>query len=372
MWRRIEEAAVFVQKHRHRVAIGAAAVVAVVVCSAVYYSLSSSNTIEAEDGSKTDRELLAEVVPSRSTSNAVSSSQGATPSRPSLGQHVLLLVKINEEFEMTLEKFIPVLHLKIITIVDITGTIGRIKQLRPNRNNDDGDDNSDTLHTEEQLWEEVKIASFTLVFVTAYAMCSLSLLIRANIHLFAANMSSIVTSPSTILEMAYSHVFDDGLQQLYNIVLPIVTQRLSAWRVKEKLKLEYSELVRMMNEIRNSIEGTGMTQLLHLILISSSYPTYPLSFNKSNALFIYACIVGPNENLSSDPADEKANLLLQQVLPLVTFLNRRDLIILLALFSYGTSSIVLHSPALSLELSVTVSRRYTPSYSERYFFPTIS
>jgi hypothetical protein len=38
-------------------------------------------------------------------------------------------VKINEELEMTLEKFIPVLHLKIITIVDITGTIGRIKQL---------------------------------------------------------------------------------------------------------------------------------------------------------------------------------------------------------------------------------------------------
>lgn len=243
MLRRVEEVFGFIHRNRAKVAVGTAAAVTIGVCAAVAYlayNTSSNETdIPVMENILNDKEDDDGNIKKKSTLRKTKSSQSN-----GLGKHVIRLVRINEEYETTLNKFIPILHLKIVNIVDMSGTI---KQLRSGRSGDMTSNDSTVIATEDDLWDEIKVASFSLVYITAYALCALTILLRIHIHLFSAaamvhHDGSGQLDLNRLLELTYSHFFESGIQHLLDAVQPIIRERLSVWKVKDKLKVHFTLL----------------------------------------------------------------------------------------------------------------------------------
>ena len=185
------------------------------------------------------------------------------------------MARIHEQFEQTLQLFVPTLHIKVVSVVDVSSTIARIKELRASRPESGVD--------EEALWEEIKVNTFALVLVCAYSLCALSVLLKIQLHIIASSNVASAPSPSDgsegkrVFEGTYAFFYDKGIEALYLRLLPIVRDKLSSWRVKEKLGVDYAELVRVLADMRRELEECegGLGHVLPSILICKS-PTCSL------------------------------------------------------------------------------------------------
>lgn len=249
MWRRLEEAGSFLYRHRRSVAgalvLGAAGVSLVLYLSRKEDPQSVEQTLEAE-GRREDLRRESR--------------------RSSLSQRLRRQVDIQDQLERTLQVFIPTLHLKAMSVVDVSSTIARIKELRASRPEPGSD--------EEELWEDVKVSAFVLVLVAAYLLSVVTVLLKVQLHIvsssrLASSMSSGDGSVGKLVEHTYATLFGRGVELLHELAQPIVRKRLEGWRVKEKLSVEYSELVRMLADMRGELEtaGGGLGQLLSKMLI---------------------------------------------------------------------------------------------------------
>jgi hypothetical protein len=263
MWRRVEAVGGFLYRHRTKVAAGALTLAAIGVCTVVYLSTASDKREDAsmlEDSSGEEDNNKRTKIPSN-----LSNSDKAS-------QMVRRLGRIHEQYEQSLQVFVPTLHLKIVNVVDVSSTIRRIKELRATRLDVTGE-------SEDHLWEEIKVSSFALVLVSGYMLCVVSVLLRVQLHMIdnPAYRTKVSARDDSIgkqlIEGTYAHLFDHGIEALYLKLRPIVAEKLVDWRVRDKLNTEYSELVRMLSEMRSGCEESshGLSALLKTLLIRELY-----------------------------------------------------------------------------------------------------
>jgi hypothetical protein len=166
------------------------------------------------------------------------------------------LLRARKHFDLAMADLLPVLRLKIAGIVEDNTAIKQIRELRASGTG------VDTILSEEQLWDEIKISSFSLLFVTIYSSSLVICLSRLLCHLLArkspsgvsnspssSNTSTTTTTTTTttvssnnnntidaqdfkvLIEKLLSHIYNDGLEHLASLVRNQVSHHMTEWRV---------------------------------------------------------------------------------------------------------------------------------------------
>ncbi len=244
----------FLHKNRNKLVI--ASIIAISVAVVVHYNSSStednlilnSEEIVNENISSNDDELIEREKPNRKMS-PVNRSR--------------LLLRIRRQFDIASQHFMPTLRIKIIEVVDINGTVRQIKELRSKSN-----ENSRQL--EAQLWEEIKISSFTMLFVTAYMLSAVCVMLRVQLHVLARSAYHGSSSSGqfnedlevqldndmfkALVEATYKQMFGSGLRTFAALVKSRVSADLRHWTVQEKLSVEFGDLLETVSLVRRNIE----------------------------------------------------------------------------------------------------------------------
>jgi hypothetical protein len=183
-----------------------------------------------------------------------------------------LLFKIRRQFDSTASQFLPTLRIKIVEVIDINGTVKHIKDLRARATT-----NKDEL--EARLWTEIKDSSFALLVVTVYMLSAVCTLLRIQLHILArtlqksyeldgrdadAQLSSEMFR--ALIEGTYKQLFGSGLKTFADIVKQQISTTLAGWTVKDKLHVEYEELVSALEAVRRNLEA-DMTNVIKTIFI---------------------------------------------------------------------------------------------------------
>ena len=210
-----------------------------------YLSSSSSSTLTDEENNKNNK--------TKNISSTVTISSQK-------------LVYIRQQFDAASLQIFPTLRIKITEIVDVLQTIRQIKELRIK---------SDMAHngnveTENQLWEEIKILSFTLWFTSIYATCATCLLLRIQLFLLARNENSLKQISreefESLINDSYSHLFEKGIIDFVEVLKSFVTKSLSDCTVKDKTSYQYDEFNLFIMKARHYIERESKTLTLSLIM----------------------------------------------------------------------------------------------------------
>ena len=256
----------YLWKHRNKIAVGGA------VCAAglvIYYSLSNKAT-ETED----ERKILAEV---KRRSQSVR--------RP--GDRSRMLLRIRKQFDFAIRQFLPTMHTRILEVVDVSSAIRKIKELRSanGESNRSSEDSSAFMRTEASLWDEIKVSSLTLVYVSAYMVSAVTVLLRIQLHILGKSMESVLQSQSYVeesesnlgaddvfkilIEGTYKHIFGTGLQALSDYVRPRVVECFAEWNVRDNLAVDFDDLAQAMSRVHRNIERDS-TSLAKMIMLRTS------------------------------------------------------------------------------------------------------
>ena len=258
----------YLWKHRNKIAAGGAVCAAGLVIY-TYYSLSNKST-ETED----EKKILAEV-----------KKRGQLVRRP--GDRSRMLLRIRKQFDFAIRQFLPTMHTRIMEVVDVSSAIRKIKELRT-ANSDSSlssEDNSAFVMTEAMLWDEIKVSSLTIVFVSAYMVSAVTVLLRVQLHILGKSMESVTQSQSSIeesesnlggddvfrilIEGTYKHIFGTGLQALSDYVRPRVMECFSEWNVRDNLAVDFDQLAQVMSRVHRNIERDS-TSLAKMIMLRKS------------------------------------------------------------------------------------------------------
>jgi hypothetical protein len=245
----------FLQKHKGKLAI--AAIVAI-ACT-VYVNYSSGDNVQQND----EDEKNTTKVKSLSISDMNKEAR------------IRILFRIKKQFDVAAQQFLPTLRTKIVEVVDINGTLKQIRELRSN-----SPSFSNKNIVEDDLWDEIKIASFTILYATTYMLCAVCTLLRIQLHILAR---SIYNSESQyyeksndfvfdsqvyreLMDKTYQYVFDIGLKNLILFIKHKIKTALKQWTIKTKLSVDYEEFQELLLQIRKSIE-IDLKTLVATILI---------------------------------------------------------------------------------------------------------
>ncbi len=255
----------FLHKNRNKILI--ASVVAVSVAVYMHYSGSEGelapNALENDEDSDKDSTNEGE-----KGKGPVANEQQMSP-----GNRARVLLRIRRQFDMAAQHFLPTIRIKIVEVVDINGTVRQIKELRAKSS-----ENNRQLET--QLWEEIKISSFTMLFVTAYMLSAVCVMLRVQLCLLAhsagrssaPNSSSARSSNGTntngeeevpfdnemfkaLIDGAYKHLFNSGLRTFTAVVNHRVTTDLKFWVVQEKTSVSFGDLLHTVTAMRQTLEA---------------------------------------------------------------------------------------------------------------------
>lgn len=165
----------FLWKYRGRVALGAAAVVAVgayVVLRArpplTALSVADVEESEDEDDWTGMRRRHRSAMPL------------SAPGSKTLERSRMLL-RVRKQYDTAAMQFLRTLKARIDECVDVKHTILQIRALRAGPANG----LEDTAEAEARLWEDIKVSSFTYLFVTAYTEIATCLALRIQLHILA-------------------------------------------------------------------------------------------------------------------------------------------------------------------------------------------
>ena len=251
----------YLWRHRDKIAVGGA------VCAAglvIYYSLSKKST-ENED----EKKILAEV------------------KRRRPGDRSRMLLRIRKQFDFAIRQFLPTMHTRILEVVDVSSAIRKIKELRTanGESNRSSEDSSAFMRTEALLWDEIKVSSLTLVYVSAYMVSAVTVLLRIQLHILGKSMESVLQSQSNVeesesnlgaddvfkilIEGTYKHIFGTGLQALSDYVRPRVMECFAEWNVRDNLAVDFDDLAQTMSRVHRNIERDS-TSLAKMIMLRTS------------------------------------------------------------------------------------------------------
>ena len=210
-----------------------------------------------------------------------------------------LLLRVRRHFDYAGKHFFPTLRLKIVEIVDIANAIQQIKQVRSG-----GLADKASKSTEANLWDQIKVSSFVLLFTVAYSVSIVATVLRVQLHILARNATmyndedGTNASPSELelkylIDSTFRYIFSDGLKNLTNTLRVKVENALVDWTVREKISVQFVEFVDIISYIRKSTEK-DMKSFVEMII---SIPSFPPGSNGQHKL-------GPSvEELFSQSAD---------------------------------------------------------------------
>jgi hypothetical protein len=110
----------------------------------------------------------------------VMNNQSIIPSM-STGNRSRVLLRLRRQYDSSCRHFLPTLRKKIFAIVDINATVKQIKELRTVSA-------PGCLDLERALWEEIKVSSFTLLFVAVYMTTTVCTVLRIQVHILARSI----------------------------------------------------------------------------------------------------------------------------------------------------------------------------------------
>jgi hypothetical protein len=303
MWSVAESVSRFAWKNRGKLTIALA--VGIGVAAYYHYSSSSSDKDRRISNANSRNEVLLE-------GNGGQASSSREKSR--------LLYRARKQFDIVCIQFLSTLRGRIVDVVDLSSAIRQIKELRSATASQNSSKTSSSSagstdsssDMEMRLWEDIKIGSFTQLFVTAYALAAICVLLRVQMHILARSSDSFTNIQSETLSMnntqhttrthdfgiagdydddisavpnshtpsqqpsndafkqlidgTYKHIFSTGLRSLSSIVRQQVSSNLRDWKVKEKAVVEYGELVQALSQIRRSIES-DVANLIKIMII---------------------------------------------------------------------------------------------------------
>lgn len=255
----------YLWRHRNKIAVGGAVCAAGLALYAFYSS--SNNVAETEE----EKFLMSEV-----------KREAQLTRKP--GDRSRMLLRIRKQFDFAIRQFLPTMRAKILEVVDVSSAIRKIKELRTG-NSDAITDSGALAMTEAMLWDEIKVSSLTLLYVSAYMVSAVTVLLRVQLHILGKSMESVVGSQSVdepgsgfrddddvfkiLIEGTYKHIFGSGLQALSDYVRPRVAECFSEWTVRDKLTVGYEELVLVLIEVHRNIERDS-TSLAKMIMLRKS------------------------------------------------------------------------------------------------------
>jgi hypothetical protein len=252
----------FLWKHRGKIAVGGA----VCAISLVAYSLYGNRKADDEEESiPVENSSLSATDLHRGTLQSTNSVSVLEP-----GNRSRMLLRLRKQYDIALKQFLPTLRAKILEVVDVTSAIKRIKELRSGSGGSSLDD--ELLRSrEDMLWEEIKVSSFTLLFVSSYMVSALTVLLRVQLHILVRSFHAPSDNTDSshneeqpfgddstcrlLIEGTYKHLFGAGLHALVDSVQRAVLECFCQWSVKDKLVVEYSEFVQTMSLVRKRVEG---------------------------------------------------------------------------------------------------------------------
>lgn len=242
----------FLSKHRNKLLVASA--VGAVTAGVVYYMTQLS-----------DKPLAEEVTVTSDVSDETFSTPAVKVNKSNKSR---LLMRIRRQFHMACQQFMPTLKAKIIEVVDMTGTVRQIKEIRSKSIS------GDSKELEAELWEEIKVSTFTILFVTSYMLCAISTLLKLQLHLLGrfvykptttTRERALGTNPSEepmldsdmfheLIDGTYKQLFGNGIRTFAVLVKERMTKDLSSWTVSNKLTVDFSELTHMLASVRRNIE----------------------------------------------------------------------------------------------------------------------
>jgi len=314
----LKEVGRYLYRHKNKLAIAAA----VAIGTAVYYhyysnnsnSINNINDINEENDEDEDEYEYNQHTNHRQRAIRNISSRNVVHDSAMKGMRSKYMLRIRKQFDSYAKQFLPTLRIKIKEVVDVSSAIRKIKELR----------NSPEGHGQEEimLWEEIKVHSFTMLFVTSYMISAMVVLLRIQLHILARqlrqlnlesnrNGSSLLSTPlpsssssssssvhhdelngldntlgaemfTQLIEGTYQQLFNTGLISLAKLVKQRIANILSEWTISKKLKVEYDELLETMLTVRRSLEE-NITELISMIMIpenSDNINNTTQSYNK--------------------------------------------------------------------------------------------
>lgn len=255
----------YLWKHKGKVAAISAAVVATGIIVGIIVSRNNEQTKSEEEKDREEQERI----------------QKENISNKRMMQQLLFAKR---QFDLSSKQILPTLRLKISEIVDVLHTIRQIKELRMQSGSEGR--TSHASDVENVLWEEIKVMSFVLWFVSIYSTCVLVPLLRVQIVMVKKHINKLQKTASSssslnnnddlmadnfdpIMDRTYSHLLERGIHSLTDLVRTFVSRQLSEWTVKDTV-VTYDELVSLVSKTRQFLE-VETRDLISTLLIRKSF-----------------------------------------------------------------------------------------------------
>lgn len=254
----------FCWHNRHKLIVG----VALIGAGAVFFNMAFNS---ADDNTPLNNENDEKEVENKRVPNA---------------RRLQILNRIRKQTNPTLKHFFLSLGARLSDVVDVSRLIRNLKELRrssPHENN---------LVSQNQLWEDIKIEAFSMLFVTTYVSCTAIVLLQIQLHILAAQATTLICmhrndpnkqqdETNTINELNeivdnfpqivvsnLDYILHSGLESIAQHVRSQVALYLSVWKVEEKLSVDFSELIQMIVRLRRSIEFDGLDDLIRRLVLN--------------------------------------------------------------------------------------------------------
>lgn len=253
MWKFLDDTGKFLWKHKSKIIVGAAVVGSIVW----YYQSQSTDAIVEEDTNNNSP---------RRDRNLKYSSPKKGPQR----QH--LLQRADALYDFSLSCFLPTIRTRILEIVDTAECVRQLKELRAQRSISNG--------AESQLWQEIKVSSFTIFFTHIYVLAAVCLIIRVQMHIFiryAGVNDEADPAPEffqSLMSNTYSHILKSGLTGFASTVRSHVQLVLDDWSVESSLNISYQDVKEVLLNARRAFEDDSMRPLLQELVLRKRCSIY--------------------------------------------------------------------------------------------------
>ena len=183
-----------------------------------------------------------------------------------------ILLSVRKQFDNYAKHFLPTLKLKIAAVVDISNAVRKIKEIRANTQS------SDTHDVEARLWDEIKVSSLTVLFITVYMESIVCALLRIQLHVVAAYTLEMAGSGAVdvdeigvnllekLITSTYTKIYDVGLKNLTQIVREGVAREMQDWVVREKMNVQYDDLILKLCTLRADFEQDTLSLISALAI----------------------------------------------------------------------------------------------------------
>lgn len=280
----------FFNRYRSRITIGAIIAIAAAVYYTFFYQPSLNDKRKASVSSESGRSgRRLDLVEMRTLS-----------SNPQAGLKARLLLRIRKQFDSSIRIFLPTLRKAVFDLIDISQPVRQIKTLRASTVS-----SLNQMEMEAQLWEEVKISSFTMLFVSTYVLCGLTTVLKVQLHVLARAilrgegpaLESLGASPENAEEAAiyakdsallrklidgtFRHMFGPGLQRLADLIRSRLQVLLRDWVVKERMRVEFEDILRLLNMVRRDFES-DFDPVIRSLLYDSADRSLTFSLSSSS------------------------------------------------------------------------------------------